>query len=295
VTQGIFCIKIFLEIKMDEYYKVRSTANPESNEMWNTFFHGIEDYNPPVDSSTVNYPLVKEYTQYYDEAINARLRGNNLSLTSYEIVRDIFQALDETDPYPDTLFLFRGVKSTPEFPVDTYIIGQEIQDPGFMSKTPIHSEATEFARGKCCLFIIIYPPGSKHLNLATMSFFGDENEYLTYPGEKFIIHDILNLYTEEDPNYILMKAYVLNYVGSMYNNIEDIAEKINYNIDEQWPSFLDCISPHLNSPLFFEDANIWVGSHTRRLIDRIYVLYAIGYTKNIYSMESGTLIKVECC
>ena len=269
-------------------YIVRGSSD---NTYWeNLFWERMDD--DPTYTKFVNfdkYPLVDNYTKYYDQAINYGLRHKRLSPMSYLIVEDILDALDEVEPYDEELILFRGVKSTPTFPVNELSVGDEIRDPGFASKSGIFEVAWNFTDDNCCILVFLYPPGSKHINLTSISHFPEEDEYITYPGERFEVQEIflVNL------GIIYKRVLVLKPIGYMYNMLS-LTNMVSSKVEEGVEEFLTKI----RLPVYMEDENTLLTDTNIRLPnvkvkrlyeneirDKLYTLYVTGRAKNMYYVD----------
>ena len=213
----------------------------------------------------IKYPDVHKYMRYYDEAINHGLRTGKLGRISYRIIKDIFKALNDAPVIEEEVVLFRGVESTTSFPVKDFKVGQIITDPGFASKTSVGSTAYTFAGTSCCILIIRYPPGSKHIRLY-YPLLTDEHEYITYPGETFVV---------VERSYGIL---VLDYIGNVY---VDIQSMLDDNVDKDYYSFLRAIDPFFDDYLYFEDVDKLYAGRTPFPIEEADAFF----TPNVYDIE----------
>ena len=136
------------------------------------------------------HPLVKKYTRWYDRVINKGFKDGFVGQRSADIINDIISAINEVEVFSKEVIFFRGVKATDEFPIDTMEVGDIIDSKGFVSKTENIKVAEDFIQDLCCIIAIVYPPGSKQIYMGGTSYYPAEDEYLTYPNEKFEITDV---------------------------------------------------------------------------------------------------------
>lgn len=223
--------------------------------------------------------LVHKYTKYFDEAINYGLRHSCVSYHCYRIIQQIFETLDNVEPYEDEVTFYRGVRHTSSFPIKNLKVGDIIRDFGFTSKSASREAALKFTRDSCCLLIIQYPKQSVHLNLEDISYFPDEMEFLTYPGEIFEITKI-----EGSEITVVQKGY-------MEYNIDDM---LDHDIDILHREFIRVLEKHLNNGVFITDVKLLIANTDLKhpeiqimsptdpfLYDRLYTLFVTGRTKHL--------------
>jgi hypothetical protein len=121
------------------------------------------------------------------------------------------------------IILFRGISFR-----TNVNIGETIYDYAFMSKTSDYTVAESFA-SKCCVYIMHYPGLTKQININTR--FG-EAEYLSYPGEKFLVVGKA-MYNERQWIYCI-------YTGNVYSDSLE-----NFSIDPN-------INPYINNTKLVE-------------------------------------------
>ena len=268
-----------------------------------------ENYNKYLEEKDYkllqNYPNIKRYTLFYDGPINMGLRNGKLSYRSFEIIKEIYDALNKAEPTKRQEILFRGVRPTPNFPINTYKTGDIITEKGIMSKSLSIEDALRFTDGQCCLMVILYPPGSKLLGLSSVSEFPEESEYISYPGEQFQVQEVI----QYQIGRFNLQTLIVTYIGNIYFDINEIAAQVDLSIDRRYLEFKRCLKQFINidhqvtiyDSLYIVDANMIIivnnddnfitfnletgVTDEHELNDyesRIYTLYAMNLMNNLY-------------
>ena len=251
-----------------------------------------------------------KYSKYYDTVVNWGLRAKRLSGIAFDIIKELYNELDDAKPTTKSITLYRGIHNGKNFKVDKLKPGDILYEPGFSSKTIDLPTAMSFTQQGCCLLEITYPPGSKFIQLEEYSQFPDEREYLSYPGETFEIKR-----TSSFGNFTIYEAFPL---PNSPPTLDKIEQMVDHNIDEMYPDFRECIGEPKDVPIYFQDVNLIMcsfiptGAHSVRYYntaehheedveDKIYTLYASGAAKNVFVLprlekwgDNLTKIKIEC-
>lgn len=169
---------------------------------------------------------LRNYTKYYDMAINSNLRNEVFSKKILGYIQQIISVIDEAFDHPPVSF-FRGI-------VGNLKVGDFFVDPGFSSKTTNYDTAKKFTQSSCCLLRLTYPEPSKQISLKDYSYYSDEEEFLSYPGESFYVEEIRK---SSDGTDIYECIYVDNYY--------------KFNFDFEASSYLDKIWNQIIKSLFF--------------------------------------------
>ena len=178
------------------------------------------DYYSEYDSELLQYyPIVKKYTKYYDEIINNNLRmGENFNAMN-SIIRQIFDVLSKSNK--KTGYKYRGVSFTPNCKNQRFI------DMGFLSKSFLPSIASKFTGdNRCCLMCFVYKYPSPMLNISSISYFPQEAEVISYPGEIYTISNKYKCFLNGD----IYTIFEVEVIGNYYeNNYDVLLEKTKYN------------------------------------------------------------------
>lgn len=138
---------------------------------------------------TENNETIYSYTYKYDYVINKRLRSGSLDTRTKKLVQKLVNLIDVC-PILDDIVLYRGI-SIPEI----LKIGDIYEDKSFMSKTIDFEVAKSFERDNCCLLLFTYKNNPvKQLYLNYSSKFSGEYEFISYPGEKYIVKNIYSCF-----------------------------------------------------------------------------------------------------
>ena len=257
------------------------------NEEFNSLIFDTKHRDDRVDFSP--FPLVGEYTRYFDESINRGLRTGRMSERSYGIYKQMIDALNSTTSAGGERIFYRGVVSTDEFPIKNMKVGDEIRDPGFVSKSSNPYAALNFVDQFCCFLILRYPDGIKHLPIHKVSHFLGEFETIGYPGERFVITDI-------NTSYSRIKMFLLDFIG-----YEDVSFEVDKSIDDGWPMFRFNLG---RGPWYFPKRRLLMGDTDRMPLvpyvkyfdmmgksaqsidDRLYTLYASGDAEGVVKLPN---------
>ena len=187
-----------------------------------------------------NYPAFRNYTKYYDGIINTMLRNNINFHMMNDQLKQIFKGLNST--VRRRYHLYRGVN----FDITKYTKNNTITDKAFMSKTYLPDVASKFTSNYCCIICFIYKYASPLLDISSISYFPNEAEVLTFPGEIYnifskklcyVLGDIITIYFAEitgniyDNSYdrlLDMTSYVQIYDEYVYKIREILERHINY-------------------------------------------------------------------
>jgi hypothetical protein len=151
------------------------------------------------------------YTQDFYVPINNQLRQQRVSRLIYGLI-DVISSDITLYGSPMKGKFYRGTHQFQEFKV-----GDTFTEYGFMSKTTDRSVADQFSAG--LLFIIRYRKPVPHLALGSFMnwpFFRDfswQSEFITYPGEQFIV-------TKIKDNVIYMDR-----IGNVLTSIESMIDE----------------------------------------------------------------------
>lgn len=224
-------------------YKVYSLHDPDKDQYYNWIFNQM----PHLDNPTKVKPfsIIKDYTRYYDEVINTNLRENKpVSTYISTLIKTIVEEVDRSPAFDNDVILFRGIELNEKFTLEDLEVGKIIHDPGFTSKSATIQTALEFATHECCLLVIHYPPGSKHISLEEISYYEEEDEHLTYPGEIFTVTDAMKIEGSS------LHIFMLTYVGNDYDfTVDD-------ELDKKYEKFRLSIASYLHRAIYFEKANM---------------------------------------
>jgi hypothetical protein len=144
------------------------------------------------------------------------------------------------------------------------------------------------------MLVVHYPIGSKHLSLNPISSYSNETEFITYPGEQFIVRKV--------KKNSMLDGLELDYVGNIYIDEQQIKDKIDRHIDRDYIIFKQELEKVLENDqsVYLEDANyiiddksvskinddvfhlIRTSESSEDINDRLYTLYSVGLTNNMY-------------
>ena len=151
----------------------------------------------PNVSPVLDPTVLRNYSFYYDGAINHSLRTGRIPKVIGKMLKEIETMIENAEIYQN-LTLFRGTEL--EIPLN---VGDQFSDKGFMSKTIDPIIAINFSKNS--FFVLHYPGESQHLYIAPYSRFPVEKEFLTFPGEKFEVKVVLD--------YAETKYYLAEFIG----------------------------------------------------------------------------------
>lgn len=252
----------------------------------------------------------RNYLKTYDEFINFSLRrGRPLMKFLSDIILEITEIVDNTNPINKELVLFRGLKPTDEFNPNDWELGQTITDLGFNSKSMSFQVASNFVgessrrTPSCCILMVYYPVGSKQIYLnpgAGYSNLKYEYELLSYPGESFTVSDKFtlelsqyNLDRSATINYNF-NVIVLDYVGNAYqtsNHIKNvILSRTNSNIDIIIKNNINTMIGPLNQ-LLVEDSFILSPFNKDQLLKYLSAPQKIDTTLDLYRLDYENLLR----
>lgn len=192
-----------------------------------------------------NGDIVKLYTSHFD-------RKGELTCLAKEIVDKIILTIDQTEPYPDEICFYRGVKKNYEQSVlEKLKPKDEIIDYGFSSQTIDINVAYDFSletdiygeKDHGAIIMLCYPKNSKFLYLPIISNFPNEKEVLTYPNMKLVfikkeIKNISEIDIKTRKTIIIKKS--IYFFKVLYNDLKYIKNiKIDYDYDPKFLTFLD--------------------------------------------------------
>ena len=190
-----------------------------------------EDFIENNSRTMEAYPEARLYTYQYDEIINTVLRKDyNFTPKAANIAFNIIAAVAYSVPINKELVLFRGVSKTDTFQPYDVEIGSTFTEKGFGSKSCSVSKAINFTEDSCCLYMIYYPPGSKHIYMSSedgQSIF-QEYELVSYPGEIFKVEAKFTANIGAPLNII-----VVRYDGNVYPDTGVIASLIQNRISHE--------------------------------------------------------------
>lgn len=223
-------------LKIDENYEMAHIFAVDRefpiNAVW------IEKVKRNLNSmqDTVQYLALRSYTKFFDKPINHGLRTRKITEMAFDITSHITNYLDDVDPYPSELCMYRGVKNTYATVFLNYLqVGDLIQTRGFNSQSLKFNSALSFSDNNH-LMVLCYPANTKFLPLFHISEYKPEREMLTYPNQQLQFVRKENII---DRNTII-NLYYFNVIVSTVNLRDLIVRKklfITYNYDESYQNF----------------------------------------------------------
>lgn len=175
------------------------------NKLVEAMSYSISINDTELDSDIIiDEEVIRNYTFHYDKVINKGLRNRRIYTKIYKMVEKIIEEIEKAPIYNDFI-LYRGIKLNSSLKV-----GDIISDNAFMSKSSDPYEAMFFASGDEKHIFILHYNTSQQLFIAPYSRFSREKEFLTFPGERFVI-----------------KAIYKNFLHTYY-----YLEFIDYNLEE---------------------------------------------------------------
>jgi len=111
----------------------------------------------------------------------------------------------------------------------------KFSDYGFMSKSSDIEIGLEFSGNHCCLLLFTYDNPQHFLNISSISRYMDEKEYITFPGEEYIINNkYLTIYNNEIITFYHCKkisnVYDKGFFPKINNEISNILNKFHNNM-----------------------------------------------------------------
>ena len=154
------------------------------------------------------------------------LRKGLLTTQTEEFYNRLFRNIEnDSTILPKKTILFRGVKLDNESSGHVYNVSNTLGDNGFMSKTLSFDVAKDFTSRK--RYILFFPDTDNILyaKLQGKTFF-NENEVLTFPGEKYRITDTYYVIHKNIAYHLL----VCSFIGSVLPS---------YIIDDETSTIID--------------------------------------------------------
>ena len=165
-----------------------------------------------------------EYSAYYKKIvsymsgfcwINSKISNKfHLNDGDQAMVRAISEAQKVVKPFKRNLYLFHGFERLTHYGDHNWKVGQIIEFPWALSKTPVwriaykFAESYEFGSWFLQKFMFVrYPPGSKHICLNTRPPETDEYEHLAI-GERLTLKDVVYEFQPFPPQ--IRKYYVFD-------------------------------------------------------------------------------------
>jgi len=201
---------------------------------------------------------LKKYTKYYDEIINNSLR-NRINFNGInKDIEEIFKVLNST--VRKKYHLYRGVTNGENL---NKASNNRIVDKAFMSKTYLPTIARKFTTNGCCILCFIYKYGSPLLDISSVSYFPEEAEVLTFPGEIYSIIGKKKCCISS----VIIDIYFVEVIGNYYENnflnllnvttykpIYDVYNKIIINCLKRHIDYNDKSLSHFNGIVYLKTA-----------------------------------------
>jgi hypothetical protein len=141
-----------------------------------------------INIRELNLSLRNKWTRKYDAA--------------YEMYVMYMNIFNNSPPLPNPIVLFRGMST------DRPVIGSNITEYGFSSKSYFYSVSHKYS-GTCCILAILYPPNHKFiLPLGGKRGFG---EFMSYPGEILTVDNI----TDTEDGKTIIYCHFIGYAPHM--------------------------------------------------------------------------------
>jgi len=193
---------------------------------------------------TNNNKALKKYTYLYDKLINKSLRSEIIDTYTLNDVNEIIDALNLAPIYKN-IQLWRGNIFKNELNIGDKFSFENLDeknryalkfsDYGFMSKSSDIEIGLEFSGNHCCLLLFTYDNPQHFLNISSISRYMDEKEYITFPGEEYIINNkYLTIYNNEIITFYHCKkisnVYDKGFFPKINNEISNILNKFHNNM-----------------------------------------------------------------
>lgn len=226
-----------------------------------------------------NTATLKDYTS--DDSfilINEELRDGVISKFVAKYLNQITSILDEAKPIENDYVLFRGLGSFAPFKESDFYV-----DQGFSSKTTSIETAEQFATLGGHLLEIKYPRGTKQIYMGLVSGAEEEEEFLSYPGEKLKLEKkiVSRSHTK----------YVCSYVGSNFD-YPVIDESLDRQIEEIIFPIIDIyFNNDVNKKIFFGSVDMSKVINRENIYIRLYLATSLKFAKTVEIMTKGKSYK----
>ena len=147
-----------------------------------------------VDNDSGLYKSVSQYMAgncWLNAKLSQFYEFDELSDIDKMIYNGINETVKKVTPLSYPITLFHGFEEFTNYKENRWVIGRNINIPGFLSKTPSFHVAGLFAHGVSYFnrkyLIVEYPIGSKHIGLEIRPKHTEEYEYLTRSNENLLL------------------------------------------------------------------------------------------------------------